>query len=40
MGSGGDDSWGSNVHEEFLLPADRPRKITVALRGYESPDID
>lgn len=33
MGIGGDDSWGSRVHEEYLLPADRRLEFTFCFKG-------
>jgi beta-galactosidase len=27
MGIGGDDSWGAPVHEEFMIPSDKPLKL-------------
>ena len=31
MGVGGDDSWGSPVHEKYHIPADRPLRLDVDL---------
>ena len=33
MGVGGDDSWGSKVHDEYLLPADRRLEFTFCFKG-------
>ncbi len=33
MGIGGDDSWGSKVHDEYLLPTDKPLEFTFCFRG-------
>ena len=33
MGVGGDDSWGSRPHPEFLLPADRDLELCFRFRG-------
>ena len=33
MGVGGDDSWGSRVHDEYLLPADRRLEFTFCFKG-------
>lgn len=32
MGVGGDDSWGSPVHEKYLLKSDQPRSITFRIK--------
>ncbi len=33
MGVGGDDSWWSRVHEEYLLPSDRRLEFTFVMKG-------
>jgi beta-galactosidase len=33
MGIGGDDSWGSKTHPEYLLKADEPMKFTFTFQG-------
>ena len=33
MGIGGDDSWGSNTHEEFLLSSKEKRQVRITFRG-------
>ena len=32
MGVGGDDSWGAPVHDEYLLPSDRPLEFSFVLK--------
>ena len=31
MGGGGDDSWGSAVHPEYLVPSEQPHVLDVVL---------
>lgn len=33
MGVGGDDSWGARVHEEYLLPTDRPYTFSFQMKA-------
>lgn len=33
MGVGGDDSWGSSVHDEYLLPSDKRLEFTCYFKG-------
>lgn len=34
MGVGGDDSWGAPVHEEYRIPADKPRKLSFVIKCF------
>ena len=34
MGVGGDDSWGSPVHPEYHLPANKPYSLNVDLQFF------